>query len=147
MSGTPPGRGCPADRAAQKAMSSSAPTPAATAVSCSSVVLALGAVEELDVVGDDLELWRRPFSAVPLGVVQAALDGDLAALGEVLAAVVGLASEDGHVDVVGALVLAVLAAGRWTAMRSLPTACFRRRWCAPGSWVSRPMRLTIDAAM
>ena len=42
-------------------------------------------------------------------MVQPALDGDLAALGEVLLADLGLPSEDGDVDVVGALVLAVLA--------------------------------------
>src|SRR5207245_1604852 len=73
------------------------------------VLLALARVEELDAVGFDLELLPAAVLAVPLGVVQPALDGDLAALGEELLADLGLASEDGDVDVVGALVLAVLA--------------------------------------
>ena len=68
-----------------------------------------GGVEELDVAGDDLELLAAAVVGVPLGVVQAAFDGDLAALGQVLGARVGLAAEHGDVDVVGALVLAVLA--------------------------------------
>ena len=68
-------------------------------------------VEELDAAGDHLELL--PAGAVlglPLGVVQVSLDGDPAALGEVLRAGLGLAAEDGHVDEIRAAVLTVLAA-------------------------------------
>jgi hypothetical protein len=43
-------------------------------------------------------------------VVEVAREGDLAALAEVLAAVDGLATEGDYVEVVGALVLAVLPA-------------------------------------
>ena len=55
--------------------------------------------------------WRlAAVLGLPLGVVQVSLDGDPAALGEVLRAGLGLAAEDGHVDEVRAAVLTVLAA-------------------------------------
>ena len=106
------------------------------------VVVGFAGVEELDVAGDDLELLAPAVVGVPFGVVQASLDGDLAALGEVLSDGVGLASEDGDVDVVGALVFAVLARAaarrgggwrpsRWSVLRS------------SGSVVRRPVRVTV----
>jgi hypothetical protein len=76
---------------------------------CGAVVVGFAGGEELDVARDDFELLAPPVVGVPFGVVQAALDGDLAALGEVLSDGVGLASKDGDVDVVSALVFAVLA--------------------------------------
>ena len=77
-----------------------------------SVGLAVGlaGVEELDAVGDDLELLAAAVLAVPLVVVQATLDGDPAALGEVVGADLGLAAEADDVDEVRAAVLAVLVA-------------------------------------
>ena len=59
----------------------------------------------------DLELLAAgAVLGLPLGVLQAPLDRDAAALGEVLRADLGLVAEDGHVDEVGAAVLTVLAA-------------------------------------
>src|SRR5947209_18624963 len=62
------------------------------------LAVALARVEELDALRDDLELLTAAVLAVPLGVVQVSLDGDPAALGEVLRAGLGLPAEDGHVD-------------------------------------------------
>src|SRR5512132_1086127 len=73
-------------------------------------VVALGAGEELDVGGDDLVLGaRRAVVGLPLLVVQAPGDGDLAALGEVLRARLGQGVPDGDVDVdrVGVAIAAV----------------------------------------
>ena len=67
-------------------------------------------VEELDALGDHLELLAAAVLAVPLVVVQATLDGDPPALGEVFGADLGLAAEADDVDEVRAAVLAVLVA-------------------------------------
>ena len=101
----------------------------------------LRGVEELDVAGDDLELLAAAVVGVPLGVVQAAFDGDLAALGQVLGAGFGLAAEHGDVDVVSALVLAVLAGpldGEAQAGDLGPPLVVRVR----ASAVSRPVSVT-----
>ena len=83
----------------------------AAAAGSGSGLFGAGGVEELDAAGDHLELLAAgAVLGLPLGVVQVSLDGDPAALGEVLRAGLGLAAEDGHVDEVRAAVLTVLAA-------------------------------------
>lgn len=58
-------------------------------------------------IGDEFELLAvRAVLGLPLGVAQVAGDGDPPALGEVAVAHLGLAAEDGDVDVVRAAVLA-----------------------------------------
>jgi hypothetical protein len=105
------------------------------------VVVGFAGVEELDVAGDDLELLAPAVVGVPFGVVQASLDRDLAALGEVLSDGVGLAAEDGDVDVSAPWSSPSLR-GRWTARRRLatePLAVAR----SSGSVVRRPVRGTV----
>src|SRR6266545_3635574 len=65
-------------------------------------VAAAAAAEELDAVGDDLH--RLALAAVlrlPLTPVEASVDADRAALGEVLRATLALVAPDGDVEVVG----------------------------------------------
>src|SRR4051794_12789454 len=61
------------------------------------------AAEELDGVSDDLDglALARAIGRVPLAPVKAAVDGNAAALLEVLSAVLALRAPDGHVEVVG----------------------------------------------
>src|SRR4051812_11390591 len=72
--------------------------------------------EELDRVGDDLHrlTLAGAVGGLPLAPVEAAVDGDAAALLEVLSAVLALRAPDGHVEVVrlvDPLAGSVLAAG------------------------------------
>ena len=85
------------------------------------LAVGLSGVEELDALRDDLELLAAAVLAVPLVVVEATLDGDPPALGEVVGAHLGLAAEADDVDEVRAAVLAVLVARRGTARRSCAT--------------------------
>src|SRR6476619_295692 len=58
--------------------------------------------EELDGVGDDLDgLALGPVWGLPFAPVQASVDGDAPAVGEVARGVLALRSEDGDVEVVG----------------------------------------------
>src|SRR3954468_19786570 len=71
--------------------------------------------QELDAVGDDLDgLALGAVLRLPLAPVEPSLDGDRAALGEVVGAVLALSAPDGDVEVVGLVdpltALAVLAA-------------------------------------
>src|SRR6266581_4647958 len=87
-------------------MSSSAPPPAVpkSALDSAAAAAALAAVtaaEELDVVGDDLDrLALGAVLGVPLAPVEASVDRDRAALGEVLRAVLALLVPDRDVEVV-----------------------------------------------
>src|SRR6476660_10284810 len=57
--------------------------------------------QELDVLGDDLDgLALRAVLRLPLAPVEAAVDADRAALGEVLRTALALVAPDGHVEVV-----------------------------------------------
>src|SRR5439155_24407858 len=59
------------------------------------------AAQELDAVGDDLDrLSLRPVLRVPLAPLEPAVDGDGAALGEVLRAALALVAPDGDVEVI-----------------------------------------------
>ena len=85
---------------------------AAAAAAAAAVVVA--AAEELDGFGDNLDSFARAcLFGVPLAPVQAAVDADAAALGEVAVAVLALGAPDGDAEVVGLVdpLAAGLAAG------------------------------------
>ena len=105
--------------------------------------LVVAAAEELDGLGDDLDrsrAWCRP--GPPFAPVQAAVDGDRAALGEEAGAVLALGAPDGDAEVVGLVdPLAVWSCGgcwrRSAACRPVPAA-----GRSSGSRVRLPVRTT-----
>ena len=101
---------------------------------------ALGRVEELDRVADDVvALSARPLSVVgPFVVAEPALDADETSLGEVLAGDLGGAVPADDRDVVG-LVAAVAADGQPEGGDGLSPLTVR----VSGSSVSRPTRVTL----
>src|SRR5689334_14343916 len=67
-----------------------------------SAALLAASAEELDAVGDDVDgLALVALGGLPLAPLEAAVDRDAAALGQVLGAVLALGAPDGDVEVVG----------------------------------------------
>jgi hypothetical protein len=99
-------------------------------------LVSAGAVAELD-AADDLVLWASFAFFDPLLVGEAASDGDLAALGEVSGACVGLFSEGDDVDEHGGVVLVVV-----DGEAELADGLAVWELAAYGSAVSRPTSTT-----
>ena len=110
------------------------------------VLAGVGGAEELDGVGDDLDRLALAVLGVVFAPLQAAVDRDRAALGEVAGAVLALGAPDGDVEVVG--LVGPLAAGVVLAARVARDAQRADRRCprgvlrSSGSRVRFPVRTT-----